>query len=102
MDRFQQLIKALDSYGTTDLIDYWASYHSSDIKSDLIRLGQEGAPVDDTDNDLKAFTMAAMHGLCSSLPDIKRDGLVNDDIQFISKAAISIAKATLEELSKHQ
>lgn len=98
MDRFQQLIKALESYGTTELIDYWASYHSSDIKSDLIRLQKEGAPVDHTYNDLKAFTMAAMQGILAN-PTIDLNTFSEDRV---AACASTMASATLTELSKHQ
>jgi hypothetical protein len=100
MDRFQQLLKAIDSYGTTDLIDYWSSHLSADIKSDLMRLAKNGAPADNTDKDLRAFTIAAMQGILSTLPG-------NIDISEKRAAIIAVeakraAQATLAELSKHQ
>lgn len=95
MDRYQQLLKALeDTNGTGALIEYWEDNHSSDIKFDLQRLAKAGMP-QSTDNDLKAFTMAAMQGLLANSRKEDTDVVIAD-------LAVAFARATLTELSKQQ
>lgn len=101
MDRYQQLLKALDNYSTRDLIDYWTTYHSEDIMADLKRLSKQEVAAD-ADADLKAFTKAAMQGLCANSAFDGPVGVDQTPEEIVAQAAIRIARATLTELSKQQ
>lgn len=102
MERFEELLAAINSGDNGPLKGYWANHYTDDIKADLRRLVAQvqGEPIPE---DLKEFTKAAMKGLCSAVcHGVECRELTTADISAISGGAIEIAKYTLSELSKHQ
>lgn len=101
MDNSKELLDAINCRDNGPLKRYWANNHTDDIKAAL-RLIIGAKTPQPIPEDLKAFTMAAMQGLMAN-PNVvstRTDGTI---VLYsnIERSAITIALATLSELSKH-
>lgn len=97
MDKYiNPLHSALKSDDPGAFYKFWDSTSTGDFRRQIEEL------IADNRNDLKAFTMAAMQGLCANpnIVDADKNGIYNKE--GLGEAAFFIARATLAELSKQQ
>lgn len=101
MDRIQSLLDAISAESNQPLVEFVRRFSWEDFKKDLRRI-MELRLSDPPPSDLKAFTMAAMQGLCANSVFNSPFGADQTPEGIVAQIAVSIARATLTELSKHQ